>query len=214
MDNPRPEKVAVVTEVQEKLASADAAIITEYRGMTVAQMSNLRRALRGLGGEYKVYKNTLVRIAANNLELSLDELLVGPTAIAFVNTKADGASGDIAAVAKALRGFAREVPALVVKGGVLGGRTIDAEDARNLADMPSREQLLAQFAGLLEAPLSQMASLIEAPVRDIAYAVQALIDKQGGAPAPDDSPADDSPADDSPADDSPADDSPADEVVA
>lgn len=183
MDNPRPEKVAVVAEVQEKLASAEAAIITEYRGMTVAQMSGLRRQLRDQGGEYRVYKNTLVRIAANNLELQLDELLVGPTAIAFVGTKADGSAGDIAGVAKALRGFSRDVPALVVKGGVLGTRTISADDARALADMPSREQIMAELAGLLEAPLSQMASLIEAPVRDVVYAVQALIDKQGGEPA-------------------------------
>lgn len=183
MDNPRPEKVAVVEEVQERLAAAEAAIITEYRGMTVAQMSGLRRQLRDQGGEYRVYKNTLVRIAAHNLDLELDELLVGPTAIAFVGTKADGAAGDIAAVAKTLRSFSRDVPALIVKGGVLGTRTIGAEDARALADMPSREQVLAQLAGLLEAPLSQMASLIEAPVRDIAYAVQALVDKQGGEAA-------------------------------
>ncbi len=183
MDNPRPEKVAVVDEVQARLASSDAAIITEYRGMTVAQMSALRRQLRPAGGEYKVYKNTLVRIAANNLSLDLDDLLLGPTAIAFVGDKADGSSGDIAGVAKALRGFARDVPALVVKGGLLGTRTIDADDARNLADLPSREQILAQIAGLLEAPLSQMASLLEAPVRDIAYAMQALVDKQGGTPS-------------------------------
>jgi len=180
MDNPRPEKVEVVAEVQAKLASAEAAIITEYRGMTVAQMSGLRRQLRDQGGEYRVYKNTLVRIAANNLDLELDDLLVGPTAIAFISSKADGSAGDIAGVAKTLRGFSREVPALVIKGGVLGTRTIDADGARALADMPSREQVLAQFAGLLEAPLSQMASLLAAPARDIAYAVQALIDKQGG----------------------------------
>jgi large subunit ribosomal protein L10 len=183
MDNPRPEKVAVVTEVQEKLASAEAAIITEYRGMTVAQMSGLRRQLRDQGGEYCVYKNTLVRIAANNLELQLDELLVGPTAIAFVGTKPDGSAGDIAGVAKALRGFTRDVPALIIKGGVLGSRTISADDARALADMPSREQVLAQLAGLLEAPLSQLAGLLDAPLRDIAYAVQALVDKQGGEAA-------------------------------
>jgi large subunit ribosomal protein L10 len=183
MDNPRPEKVEVVAEVQAKLASAEAAIITEYRGMTVAQMSGLRRQLRDQGGEYRVYKNTLVRIAANNLDLELDDLLVGPTAIAFISSKADGSAGDIAGVAKTLRGFSREVPALVIKGGVLGTRTIDADGARALADMPTREQVLAQFAGLLEAPLSQMASLLAAPARDIAYAVQALIDKQGGEAA-------------------------------
>lgn len=180
MDNPRSEKVAVVEEVQAKLAASEAAIITEYRGMTVAQMSRLRLQLRDSGGEYRVYKNTLVRIAANNLQLDIDSMLVGPTAIAFVGETVEGGAGDIAGVAKALRGFARDVPALVVKGGVLGTRTIDAEDARNLADMPSRERLMAELAGLLEAPMSQMASLLEAPVRDIAYAVQALVDQRGG----------------------------------
>jgi large subunit ribosomal protein L10 len=146
-------------------------------------MSSLRRQLRASGGEYRVYKNTLVRIAANNLELGLDDLLVGPTAIAFVGAKLDGSDGDIAGVAKALRSYSREVPALIVKGGVLGRRAITAEDARNLADMPSREELLSQLAGLLEAPLSQVANLLEAPIRDIAYAVQALTDKQDGAEA-------------------------------
>ena len=183
MDSPRPEKVAVVAEVQAKLAAAEAAIITEYRGMTVAQISGLRRQLRDQGGEYRVYKNTLVRIAAGNLDLDLDELLVGPTAIAFVGAKADGTAGDIAGVAKTLRGLAREVPALIIKGGVLGTRTIDADGARALADMPSREQALAQLAGLFAAPLSQMASLLAAPARDIVYAVQALIDSQGGEAA-------------------------------
>lgn len=115
---------------------------------------------------------------ANNLELSLDELLVGPTAIAFVGAEADGSAGDIAAVAKALRSFTRRTRAHR-QGRCARHPHNDAEDAQDLADMPSREQVLAQIAGLLEAPLSQMASLLEAPVRDIAYAVQALVDKQG-----------------------------------
>jgi large subunit ribosomal protein L10 len=184
MDNPREEKVAVVAEVQARLEAAEAAIITEYRGMTVAQISNLRRQLREAGGEYKVYKNTLVRFAARNLQMELDDLLVGPTAIAFVNAKDDGSAADLAGVAKALRSYSREVPALVVKGGVLGTRAIGAEDARALADMPTREQILAQIAGLIEAPLSQVAGLLAAVPRDIAYAVQALVDARGGEPEP------------------------------
>ena len=130
-----------------------------------------------------MFKNTLVRFAARNLEIDIDELLTGPTALAFVSTKPDGSEGDIAGVAKIIRAYSREVPALVVKGGVLGTSVIDAEGARLLADMPSRREVLAQIAGLLEAPLSQMAGLLAAAPRDIAYAIQALVDKQGGAPA-------------------------------
>ena len=109
MDNPRDEKVAVVTEVREKLSAAEAAVLTEYRGLDVAAIGALRRALREVGGEYKIYKNTLVRFAARDLGLEIDELLTGPTAIAFVD-------GDAAAVAKALRDYARTNPTLVVKG--------------------------------------------------------------------------------------------------
>lgn len=183
MEDPRPEKVAVVAEVQERLAGAQAAILTEYRGLNVAQITALRRQLRAAGGEYTIYKNSLVRFAARNLDIDLEQMLTGPTAIAFVGTAPDGRAADPVAVAKALRSYAREVPALVVKGGVLGTRTISAEDARALADMPPREQVLAQLAGLFNAPMTQMAQLLDAVPRDITYAVQALIDKQGGAPA-------------------------------
>src|ERR1700712_2320007 len=113
MENPRPEKVAVVDEVREHFSSSNAVLLTEYRGLNVAAMATLRRSLRTAGGEYKVYKNTLVRLAARDLGLEIDDLLVGPTGIAFVE-------GDPVAVAKALRDFGRTNPDLVVKGGVLG----------------------------------------------------------------------------------------------
>src|SRR4029077_6551336 len=100
MENPRPEKVAVVDEVKERLSGSDGAVLTEYRGLDVAAISELRRALRQAGGEYKIYKNTLVRFAARDLGLEIDELLTGPTAIAFVD-------GDAAKVAKALRDYGR-----------------------------------------------------------------------------------------------------------
>ena len=183
MDQPRPEKVATVAEVQKKLGDASAVILTEYRGMTVKQITDLRRQLRPAGGEYKVYKNTLVRFAARNLDLELDDLLKGPTAIAFVGNKPDGSAGDPVAVAKMLRAYTRDVPVLLVKGGVLGDRAITADDARALADMPPREQVLAEIAGLLAAPLSQMAGLLDAIPRNFVYAVQALIDSKGGASA-------------------------------
>ena len=182
MENPRPEKVAVVDEVRAKLEESSAAVLTEYRGLNVAATADLRRALRDAGGEYKIYKNTLVRIAARGLGLELDDLLTGPTAIAFV-------SGDAVGVAKVLQDFAKTNPALVVKGGLLGDQVISESDIKALADLEPREVLLARFAGLLAAPMQQFAGLLEALPRNFAYGLKALID-QGGAPgAPADAPA-------------------------
>jgi large subunit ribosomal protein L10 len=177
MENPRPEKVAVVDEVRERFANADAVLLTEYRGMTVAALATLRRQLRTSGGEYKIYKNTLVRLAARELGVEgSDELFVGPTAIAFVK-------GDAAAVAKSLRDFARLNPALVVKGGFLGTKVLSSAEVTTLADLPSRETLLAQLAGAFQAPIQQFAGLLQALPRSFAYGLKALIDKQGGVPA-------------------------------
>jgi large subunit ribosomal protein L10 len=174
MDNPRPEKVAVVAEVRTRLTEASAALLTEYRGLDVAHMADLLRSLREAGGEYKVYKNTLVRFAVRDLGLEgLEGLLTGPTAIAFVD-------GDAAAVAKALREFAKANPQLTVKGGVLGDNLLDAGQVEALAALPSREVLLGRVAGALAAPLQQFAGLLQALPRDFAYGLQALID-QGGA---------------------------------
>jgi large subunit ribosomal protein L10 len=178
MDNPRPEKVAVVDEVRERLSSANAALLTEYRGLGVGELARLRRSLREAGGEYKIYKNTLVRFAVRELGLDdLETLLVGPTAIAFVET-------DAAGVAKALRDFARTNPNLVIKGGLLGAKMLTATDAGALADLPSRDQLLAQLAGAIAAPLQTFAGLLQALPRNLAYGLQALIDEQGGVPEP------------------------------
>jgi large subunit ribosomal protein L10 len=176
MDDPRPEKVAVVDEVRERISSANAALLTEYRGLGVGELARLRRSLREAGGEYKIYKNTLVRFAIRDLGLEgLETLLVGPTAIAFVET-------DAASVAKALRDFARTNPNLVVKGGVLGTKVLTAAAAGALAELPSRDQLLAQLAGAIAAPLQTFAGLLQALPRNLAYGLQALIDKQGGVP--------------------------------
>jgi large subunit ribosomal protein L10 len=185
MENPRPEKVAVVDEVQERLTSAGAALLTEYRGLNVSAIGELRRALRQAGGDYKIYKNTLVRFAARNAGLELDELLTGPTAIAFVVERPDGAPADAVLVAKALRDFARTNPALVVKGGIMADKALSAEDARALADIEPRDVLLARFAGALAAPMQQFAGLLQALPRNFAYGLQALIDERGAeAPAP------------------------------
>ncbi|HEX8582546.1 MAG TPA: 50S ribosomal protein L10 [Acidimicrobiales bacterium] len=184
MENPRPEKVAVVDEVREKLSSADAAVVTEYRGLNVAAMATLRRSLRDAGGEYKIYKNTLVRFAVRDLGLDgAEELLTGPTAIAFVTTRPDGAGGDPVTVAKALRDFARTNPSLVLKGGLLGEKVLSAEDVRALADVAPREELLARLAGGFAAPMRQFAGLLQALPRNFAYGLQALIDQRGGEPA-------------------------------
>jgi large subunit ribosomal protein L10 len=194
MENPRPEKVAVVDEVRERLDSTSAALLTEYRGLDVTAISDLRRALRQAGGEYKIYKNTLVRFAARDLGLELEELLIGPTAIAFITEKPDGTPGDAVDVAKALRDFARTNPSLVVKGGVLGTKPLSADEAKALADVEPREVLLARLAGALAAPMVQFAGLLEALPRNFAYGLKALIDQQGGVPeTPADEPADTTP---------------------
>jgi large subunit ribosomal protein L10 len=184
MENPRPEKVAVVDEVRERFDSANAALLTEYRGLDVSAIGALRRALRDAGGDYKIYKNTLVRFAAREAGLDIEDLLVGPTAIAFVGERPDGAPGDAVLVAKALRDFARTNPALVVKGGVMDDKTLSAQDARALADVAPRDVLLAQLAGAFAAPMQQFAGLLQALPRNFAYGLQALIDQRGpGAPA-------------------------------
>ncbi len=174
MENPRPEKVAVVEEVRGRLEASEAALLTEYRGLNVSATAELRRALRDAGGELKIYKNTLVRFAARDLGLEIDDLLTGPTAIAFVD-------GDPVTVAKALRDFAKTNPALVIKGGLLGDKTLDEAGAKALADVEPREVLLARLAGAMAAPMVQFAGLLEALPRNFAYGLKALID-QGGAP--------------------------------
>ena len=183
MGDPRPDKVAVVDEVREKLDAADGALLTEYRGLDVPALAGLRKELRAAGGEYKIYKNTLVRIAARERDLDLDDLLTGPTAIAFVGEKEDGSPGDAAAVAKALKEFAKANENLILKGGVLDGSILSADDIKALAELPSREVLLSQIAGLLQAPLAEFAGLLDAVPRDFSYALQALIDKGGAGEA-------------------------------
>ena len=171
---PRAEKVAVVEEVRDRLAGSNAALLTEYRGLSVSGMETLRRQISEAGGEYKVYKNTLVRRAAheNGLDV-LEPLLEGPTAIAFVR-------GDVATVAKVLRDFARANPSLVVKGGLVGTSLLDARTTASLAELPSREVLLAQVAGALAAPMQRFAALLAAVPQKMAYGLSALIDARGG----------------------------------
>ena len=196
MDNPRPEKVAIVEEVKGRLEAAEAVMVTEYRGLSVDAMSQLRINLRPAGGSYKVYKNTLVRRAAEGLNEEFSELLVGPTALAFTETTPDGEAGDVVTVAKALKDFANDNPNLIVKGGLFEGQFIDADGLKQLADIEPRDVLLSKLAGMIAAPMTQMAGLLQALPRDMAYGLKALVDQGGaaGAPVADDAPADEAPA--------------------
>ena len=173
---PNAEKVAAVNEIAEKFSQASAALITEYRGLTVKQVTDLRRAL-GNDATYAIVKNTLTKRAAENAGVGLDEsLLVGPTAIAFV-------TGDPVVAAKGLRDFARANPLLVIKGGVLEGKALSAAEVARIADLESREVLLARLAGAMKALPSRAATLFQAPLSQMARLAKALEEKQAaGAP--------------------------------
>lgn len=168
----RPEKVAVVEEIREKLAGSDAAVLAEYRGLKVGELAELRGALRPAGAEFKIFKNTLARRAAEEAGLTdLVPMLGGPTAITFV-------TGDAVIAAKALRDFAKGHEALIVKGGLLGTRTLTAGDLVALADVPPREVLLARLAGGFQAPMVKAAGLFQAFTRNFAYGIKALVDQR------------------------------------
>lgn len=186
----KPEKVSAVSEISNKLTNSNATVLTEYRGLTVSQLTTLRRQL-GTTTTYKVVKNTLTKRAAHDAGVtSLDDLLEGPTAIAFID-------GDPVEAAKGLRDFAKANPQLVIKGGLLDGKTLSADEVNRIADLESREVLLAKVAGILKANLSKAASLFQAPLSQMARLAKALEDKQAAdAPAAEkaDAPAEDAPA--------------------
>jgi large subunit ribosomal protein L10 len=168
----RPDKVAVVEEVKDRFAAATATVLTEYRGLTVTELAELRAELRKNDAEYKVAKNTLVRIAAKEAGMGIpDELLMGPTAITFC-------AGDPVGVAKVLRTFSKDHPALVVKGGILEGRLIDAAETLKLADLESREELLARLAGMMMSIVAQPARLAHASLSKMARLLAAYQTKQ------------------------------------
>lgn len=208
MENPRPDKVAVVEEVRGRLEGADAVLLTEYRGLKVTELGALRSAMRSAGGEYKIYKNTLVRLAARELGIDLDDVLVGPTALAFVSTKTDGSPGDIASVAKAVQDFSKGQPLLVLKGGLLGDKVLDSDGAKALASLPTASEVYARLAGAVNGNARGLASVISGVHRSLAYVLQAAIDAkvfEGDAPSPAEAPADEAPAEDAPVDEAQAD---------
>jgi large subunit ribosomal protein L10 len=172
---PRPEKVASVEDALAKFASSSAVFVAEYRGLSVTAMSQLRRSVNDAGGEVKVYKNTLAARAARQAGIdAIESLLVGPTTLTFVH-------GDVAAVAKVLRDFSRTNPLLVLTGGVIGNSPLGAADVAAMADLPSRDVLLAQIAGAFQAPMVKTAGLLQALPRSLAYGLKALIDQRDAA---------------------------------
>lgn len=174
----RAGKVALAEEVRQRLVESTAVVLTEYRGLTVGELARLRAQLRDTDADYKIVKNTLTRIAAREAGLDIPEdVLTGPTAVTFC-------AGDPVAVAKVLRAFSREHPDLVVKGGVMDGRTLDAAETRQLADLPSREQLLATVVGTLQSLLAQPPRLAQASLSKIARLVTALAEQKGGSQPP------------------------------
>ena len=172
---PTEAKRETIAELQRELAAHRTLIVSEYRGLTVKELSEIRRTLRKQGVSYRVVKNRLMRIAAGEGSEGLSSLLTGPTAIAFVH--------DEAQTAKAMIDAIRPFRLVKITGGVLGKRAITAAGVTQLATLPSREVLLAQVAGAIAAPLATTAGLFDAPLRDIVGLVSALADKRAGTSA-------------------------------
>lgn len=177
----KPGKVQTVAEIADRFRDSSAAVVTEYRGLTMAQLTELRRAL-GKGTTYTVAKNTLVRRAAADAGVpGVEDLLIGPTAIAFV-------TGEPVDAAKTLRNFAKDHKALVIKGGYMDGRPLSVDEVTRLADLESREVLLAKLAGAMKGNLTKAAGLFAAPATQVARLAVALQEKReaeagGGAVA-------------------------------
>jgi large subunit ribosomal protein L10 len=160
---PTPAKAETIEELRERLGGATAAVLTEYRGLTVQQLSELRKQLRAVSAEYRVVKNRLARVAMEGSALaSLRPHLTGPIAVVI-------ARRDPAAAAKTLQGFARTNPALQVRVGVVDGQLLDPQGLKAVADLPSREMLRAQLVGAIQGPLAQLVGLLQAPQRELAY---------------------------------------------
>lgn len=194
---PKPEKVEAVKQIAKRLKDADGALLTEYRGLKVEEMKELRRALNDIGTDFKVVKNSLTRLAVKDAKLEdLLPFLEGSTAIAFIK-------GDPVEAAKGLDEMAKKYPSLIVKGGIVEGKILDASQASSLAKVKPREVLLAQLAGMMQQPMQQLANLLSAPLRALGYALGAYRDKveQESPPAVAEQPTAEEPA---PAEEQPA----------
>ncbi len=179
----RAQKEKFVEELKQKLENTEVVILTDFRGLSVAEQQELRRKLREASAEYKIAKNTLIRLALRDLNRPVpEELLTGPTALTLIHD-------DIAGPAKALLDFAKEHDTLAIKGGLLGNRAIGREEVEDLAELPPKEVLLAQLIGALqgpaatlvqtlEAPASELVRTLQAPMRELAMTLQAYVDSQ------------------------------------
>lgn len=171
----RSEKEATVSEVKQKFAKSKAVVFADYRGLNVQEVTELRKKLRGAGVEYRVIKNTLTSRAAKEANVEgLDPMLSGPTAIAF-------GYNDAVAPAKILYNFAKDHKQLTLKGGILEGQIIDLETVKALAALPSREVLLTQLAGLMQAPIRGLVTVLSGPLRNVTYALEAVRKQKAGA---------------------------------
>lgn len=171
---PKKDKKEIVSEIKKKLESAQAIVLTDFRGLNVHEISELRKRLGEMDIEFKVLKNTLTRIAAHAAGLEdLDKQLEGPTALALSYT-------DPVAPARALTAFSREHEFLKIKGGVLQGRVLEAPDIRELAFMLPREQLLAKLAGVMQAPVVNFVYVLNAPLQGLVTALKAIADQKAG----------------------------------
>ncbi len=171
MEGPRPEKAAVVAELADRLSKSQAVFVAEYRGLTVFELQELRWKLRDARAEIKIYKNTLAKLATSQTHHEeLTPFLVGPSALAFCDD-------EVAGTAKVLRDFARQHPALILKGGEMSGVVVTPGEIAALADLPSREVLLAMLAGGLAAPLRNCAGVFQALPRNLGYGLVALRDR-------------------------------------
>ena len=175
---PKPQKIEAVKEIADRLKKAEGALLTEFRGLRVEEMKELRNALRDKGTEFKVVKNTLTRLALKDAKLEdLLPLIEGSTAIAFIK-------GDPVEAAKGLDEMAKKYPALSVKGGIVEGKILDAAQASALAKVKPKDVLLAQLAGMIQQPVQQLANLLTAPLRSLGYALGAYLEEaEKAAPA-------------------------------
>jgi len=169
---PNAEKVKILAQVKEDLANSDAVWVVDYRGLTVKQEEQLRKLIRATGAAFKVYKNSFTMLALNELKMpSLDSILAGPSGFVFV-------SGDPVASAKAIKGFIKEHKKLEIKGGLLNGAVVTAEQVKAVADLPSREELIAKLLGTLSNPAGGLVRVLNGPAEKFVRTLQAIIDSK------------------------------------
>jgi len=176
---PRTEKLERVAELKRRIEGSNALLLAEYRGLTVSEITALRRSLREADASFAVVKNTLMERASAEAGMELTELLTGPSAVAFVG-------GDAVTAAKQIKAATKQFPTLVLKGGFMDGRVLSAEDANRLADLESREVMLSKVAGMLKSEMSRAASMLQATQSRFLSLLEAFRDKVRGDGAPDD----------------------------